>query len=321
MAITKTGIHVDESSSFTNPLVYEENGQVNSIVADSLTPDTRYYTRGYVISDGTTVYSNNVRSFKTTAPEYFVFSNPDSSNDITLILTKTGSPAGIQLETSIDDGSNWTSVDMTGVSSQAFLIPAGKKLIFRGNNSTFSTGANNYYQFQCQDNILVAGNIMTLLDKTGLSLTIPCTYCFYSLFRGMSTLENAGLLLPATSLTDYCYAHIFDGCSSMITPPELPATELTVGCYQYAFNACSLLDYSPELPAKTIAKYAYLNMFNRASSLKMITVYAESWNTSNSAAWVQNAGGGAGDFYNLGGATIPAGTSGIPTGWTEHNSL
>jgi hypothetical protein len=28
-----------------------------------------------------------------------------------------------------------------------------------------------------------------------------------------------------------------------------------------------------------------------------------------------------GDFYNLGGATYPTGTSGIPTGWTEHTSL
>jgi len=319
--ITKTGIHVDESSSFTNPLVYEENGQVNSIVADSLTPDTRYYTRGYVISDGTTVYSQNTKSFKTAPPEYLTFSNPDTTNDITLTLIKSGSPTGVKLETSLDDGRNWTNVDMTGVNSQSFLIPAGKKLNFRGNNSAFSTGANNYYQFQCQSDILASGNIMTLIDKTGLSLEIPNAYCFYSLFKGMSKLENAGLILPATTLRDYCYAHILDGCSSMTTPPELPAVELAVGCYQYAFNACTLLEYSPELPAKTIANYAYLNMFNGARALKMITVYAVSWNTSNAAGWVQNAGSGAGDFYNLGGATIPVGNNGIPTGWTEYNSL
>lgn len=319
--ITKTGIHVDESSSFTNPLVYEENGQVNSIVADSLTPDTRYYTRGYVISDGTTVYSQNTKSFKTAAPDYLVFANPDWSNDITLTLTKIGSPTGIKLETSLNDGSNWTAVDMTGVTSQSFLIPAGKKLIFRGDNGTFSTGANNYYQFQCQSDILVGGNIMTLIDRTGLSLVIPNTYCFYSLFKGMNTLENSGLSLPATTLKEYCYAHIFDGCSLMTTPPELPATELAVGCYQYAFNACSALSYSPELPAKDIANYAYLNMFNGARALKMITVFATSWNTANAAGWVQNAGDGAGDFYNLGGATIPVGNNGIPTGWTEYNSI
>lgn len=320
--INETSIEVCENSSFTGTvLTTTETGLQTQITQHGLTPDTRYYVRGKVDSDGTTVYSQNTRSFKTAAPDYLVFANPDWTNDITLTLVKTGSPTGIKLETSLDDGSNWTNVDMSGVTSQSFLISAGKKLIFRGDNDTFSIGANNYYQFQCQSDILVGGNIMTLIDKTGQSLVIPNTYCFYNLFKGMSALENSGLSLPATTLKDYCYAHIFDGCSLMTTPPELPAVELTVGCYQYAFNACSLLEYSPELPAKDIANYAYLNMFNGARALKMITVHATSWNTSNAAGWVQNAGDGVGDFYNLGGATIPVGNNGIPTGWQEYNSL
>ena len=322
MAITKTGIEVDTSSSFTNPSIYEENGQVNQVTADSLTPSTRYYTRAYVINDGSTIYSQNMRSFTTATPEYFYFGNPDSQNSITVQLKKVGSPADFEYEYSISDGTNWTSGTTRGISSQSFLIPAGKKIIFRGTNSSFSTGASNYYYFDCSDYILVGGNIMTLLDPTGMSTTIPCTYCFYSAFKGITDLDNGGLELPATELKDYCYAHLFDGCAAMTSPPELPATELATGCYSYMFNACSRIETTPELVAKSVANYAYLNMFNGARSLNRVICYAETWNTNNSAAWLQNAGSGSGDFYNLGRAQIPLDSnSGIPTGWTEYTSL
>ena len=266
MAITKTGIHVDESSSFTNPLVYEENGQVNSIVADSLTPDTRYYTRGYVISDGTTVYSQNTRSFKTVAPEYLTFMNPDTANDIILTLKKNGSPAAITLQSSLNNGTNWTDIDMTGVTSQSFSIPAGKKLIFRGNNSTFSQSYNDYYQFQCQSDIYVSGNIMTLVDKTGESLVIPCNCCFYALFKNMSTLENYGVTLPATTLTNDCYSNLFYG-TGITSAPELPALTMTQYCYAWMF-AYSKLVNAPDILARTAALGCCTCMFMEAGDLE-----------------------------------------------------
>lgn len=373
--ITKTGIHVDESSSFTNPLVYEENGQVNSIVADSLTPDTRYYTRGYVISDGTTVYSQNTRSFKTAAPEYLTFINPDTTNDITLTLRKYGSPAAITLQSSLNGGTNWTNVDMTDVTSQSFSIPAGKKLIFRGNNSTFSQSYSNYYQFQCQSDIYVSGNIMTLVDKTGESLVIPCDYCFFALFKNMSTLENYGMTLPATTLTDGCYSNLFYG-AGITNAPELPATTITQDCYSIMF-AYSKLVNAPDISARNAARgcfygmfmgasdletppsvlyptslynNSYLNMFMDCSKLKetpiiyatpglnnesqsmtqmfyacselsKITAYTTDWYNNNTDQMFRGGISQTGDFYNLGGATIPVGWDDIFANWNIYTSL
>lgn len=369
MAISKTGIHVDESSSFTNPLVYEENGQVNSIVADSLTPDTRYYTRAYVIADGTTVYSQNTRSFKTATP-YLTFINPNNT-DITLSLKKNGSPTGIVLETSINNGSNWNTTDMSGVNIASFLIPAGKNIMLRGNNSSFSQSYADYYQFQCLSNILVSGNIMTLLDKNGRNSFVSSHYfCFINLFKNMAYLENDGIILPATTLVDHCYEQLFEGCSAMTVAPKLPATNLAQRCYSCMFKG-SAIEEAPILPARVInATFPYYNMFQDCvflvkppvlvatsdtsggsqtysgmfmncrliesveiygdisggamfkdcSSLNTVIYHASTFTEANHYSWLDGVSA-SGSFINLGGATIPTGNNGIPSGWTEYNSL
>jgi hypothetical protein len=42
---------------------------------------------------------------------------------------------------------------------------------------------------------------------------------------------------------------MFAGCSSLEKAPELPATTLSESCYAYMFSGCTLLETSPELPA------------------------------------------------------------------------
>lgn len=244
--ISKTGIHVDENSSFTNPLVYEENGQVNHVVADNLTPETRYYTRGYVISDGTTVYSGNIKSFVTESPDYFTFSNPNNSS-ITVTLTKNGGANPISGETSLDDGQTWTAFNFSGVTSQTWTIPAGEKLKFRGNNSTFSTTNSKYYNFTCSSDINVSGNIMTLLDKNGLSTILPW-YCFYNLFANMTKLDNFGLVMKAKNIGFYSCFGMFYQCSGLTNPPDFSYVE-TIGTdgLAWAFHGCSNLIDPPDL--------------------------------------------------------------------------
>ena len=63
--ITKTGVEIDTDPSFSNPTAYEENGAVNSVNVDTLTAETTYYVRGYVIWNGTTIYSSNTLNFTT----------------------------------------------------------------------------------------------------------------------------------------------------------------------------------------------------------------------------------------------------------------
>ena len=63
--ITKTGVEIDTDPMFSNPTAYEENGAVNSVAVDTLTAETTYYVRGYVIWNGTTIYSSNSLNFTT----------------------------------------------------------------------------------------------------------------------------------------------------------------------------------------------------------------------------------------------------------------
>ena len=57
---------------------------------------------------------------------------------------------------------------------------------------------------------------MSLIDSTNFKnkLTISSTYAFASIFRDCTKLVSAeNLILPATTLADYCYQSMFLGCT------------------------------------------------------------------------------------------------------------
>ena len=143
--------------------------------------------------------------------------------------------------------------------------------------------------------ISVKGNIMTIIDKVGETLIIPSNYCFRNLFRQCTSLVEANISLPATTLTNYCYDNIFRDCTNLIKAPVLVAANANyTGCYRSMFNGCNALN-------------------------KIIT-YAQTIGANSTELWVDKVAA-TGDFYNLGGATYTTGTSGIPSGWTVHTSL
>lgn len=63
--VSKTGVQVDTTPTFSNPISYEENGAVNTIAVDNLTAETTYYVRAYVIWSLKTTYSSNSLNFTT----------------------------------------------------------------------------------------------------------------------------------------------------------------------------------------------------------------------------------------------------------------
>ena len=80
--------------------------------------------------------------------------------------------------------------------------------------------------------------------------------------------------LPATTLANNCYDHMFYNCTSLTTLPSnlLPATTLSESCYQYMFYNCTSLTTLPSnlLPATTLVSFCYANMFNGCESLTTI---------------------------------------------------
>ena len=107
-----------------------------------------------------------------------------------------------------------------------------------------------------------SGNIQSLLNYN--NYTIKNAY--ERMFDGCSNLITAPEL-QATNLEQKCYYRMFNGCSNLITVPKLYATTLAPWCCYEMFSGCSSLTIAPELPATTLAPYCYSEMFSECSSL------------------------------------------------------
>ena len=168
----------------------------------------------------------------------------------------------ISLEYSYD-GVDWIDWDFS-----CLTLNSGGTLYIRGNNPSGFSNICTRYSFAIEgDNVSCSGNIMALIDYKNLPNIIPNDYCFSHLFSGCTALITAPDL-PVTNLTDACYFGMFEGCSSLETAPELPAIKLSEYCYAYMFYNCASLKTAPELSAKGLAYSCYYRMFSGCTSLK-----------------------------------------------------
>ena len=205
------------------------------------------------------------------------------------------------MQYSLDGGA--TKVTMTGYTTTNIPVEAGQKVRFYGNGTSITAYGNGHDTsfggsgdgFTCK----VYGNIMSLLDETGYATatTLSSDLVFWGLFSGNTALTDAsGLLLPATTLTQYCYEVMFSSCSSLTAAPELPATTLVRGCYERMFKGCA--------------------------SLTSVKSLATSGIDSNSSTynWLDGVSA-TGTFTKAASATTwPTSSSGIPSGWTVVNA-
>lgn len=145
----------------------------------------------------------------------------------------------------------------------------------RGNNQRISSSSSNYTTITFNGNTsstIVYGNVMSLIDKYNYNeLDSIQSYSFYRLLYGNVQLTNANnLILPVTTMSQYCYAYMFYGCTNLVNAPELPAESLADSCYYYMFSRCSNLTTAPELPATTLYQSCYSNMFADCTNLKTV---------------------------------------------------
>ena len=236
----------------------------------------------------------------------------------------------------------------SGSTGSIELPAAGSKVEFYGDNTAYATSDLNYSTISCTADCYIYGNIMSLINSTdfatvtaltgkyaftylfnnntyiknknNVSLVLPATtlsqYCYYGMFRSCSNLTSAPEL-PATTLQAYCYSSMFNNCASLTSAPALPATTLKIYCYAMMFENCTSLTSAPLLPAKTLEQYCYLQMFYGCTSLNYVTCLA----TSISASYCTNdwlyGVASTGTFTQAGGVTWSDGASGIPEGWKK----
>ena len=188
-----------------------------------------------------------------------------NTSSSTVQLNKVGDPyeAALEYTTTETDWHTYT------FGQTIMLTDAGDRVYFRKADEGVAIGfSNNQYQysFAMTGKIAASGNVMSLIDNTCEATTIPGTYCFAKLFEGCTSLTSAPRL-PATTLKGDCYYCMFLGCTNLTTPPVLPATTLAASCYSCMFSGCTKLATAPMLPATTLKEWCYSNMFKNCTSL------------------------------------------------------
>ena len=238
----------------------------------------------------------------------------------TVAMRAFGSAPAVTLETSFD-GEIWEPFT---VGETTITLPnVGDKVYFRageGGNTAMASSPRAYNKFSIiTGRISASGNIMSLLNRDVPDSIMP-RYCFASLFNGCTSLAQAPEL-PATTLATYCYANMFRGCTSLAQAPELPATTLATYCYANMFRGCASLAQAPELPATTLATKCYGYMFDGCRNIDCIKCSFEAFGDGTSD-WLSNVSP-IGTFIcptALGtNETIQRGASYCPEGWTVIN--
>ena len=190
------------------------------------------------------------------------------------------------------NGGDWTSL------TNAVTLNTGETVSFRGNNQAVFGN-----KFTCSGPCYIYGNVMSLLHAGdyATNYTFSEESAFTGLFYNNSNINiptNKDLVLPATTLANYCYFEMFKGCTGLTKTPELPATTMrfscylgmfsgctglttvpadllptttmtnaSAGCYQEMFYGCENLAAAPNLPATTLAMDCYRSMFYGCKSL------------------------------------------------------
>ena len=160
------------------------------------------------------------------------------------------------------NGGSW--IQNTGESPIIINKKDRISIVARDVNSCYISGLSDVY-----------GNLMSLLygdDFIGQDSWV--SYYTAGFFEDSDIRNARNLILPATTLTEACYASMFKRCSSLKSAPKLPATKLAEYCYYGMFRECNGLTSAPELLASALVKGCYVKMFEDSSSLSYIKCYA-----------------------------------------------
>ena len=179
---------------------------------------------------------------------------------IDYMFTGDSSLPPVDLEFS-PDGITWTTYTFnkpTKEGATGINIPfhtSGQPIKFRGNNASFSSRGGYFkFVFVFRGNVPVkaTGDVTSLINRGGGNIATLTEYCFANLFENCYCLVQAPNL-PSLRLNNSCYTGMFYGCTSLVSAPALPATTLANYCYADMFRGCTSLTHAPALPATRLA--------------------------------------------------------------------
>ena len=249
-----------------------------------------------------------------TVEKYLTMTVDESNTGETIIHPNIeGSIPNLNLQYRINNGP-WSDF-IVGTTADIHVV-AGDVVQWKGNNPDGVSTNGNHLNFGISDSVHLSGNVMSLIDGVGDAIEIPCSYCFYALFRDSKIKTVSADFLPATTLKSDCYRDLFSTCHNLTTAPALPATTIMDGCYNGMFYNCALLTTAPELPAKVLLDGCYGYMFTYCNSLNYVKCLATEGIVQNTLDnWLQGVAA-TGIFEKPSGVSYETGGNGIPSDWT-----
>ena len=299
---------------------YDGLGTVTVNVSPNLSTLNATQNGTYTPTSPVQGYSSVVVNVSTPSEPFYVEDLSGVTNRLTITKQDAAAPS-IEVFYS-SDGTTWTSMGTTSTTPIGVEVPAGGKLYLKALTTAWSDTDYHSNTINVSRGHNVGGYIMSLIagdDYKNASLS--SIFTFFSLFGGNKTLVSAKDLILPKNTTERCYQDMFNGCSALTVAPELPATILSENCYVGMFTSCTSLMQSPVLPATTLAGSSYLSLFRGCSALNVVISYAQDISAGGALEHWLDGVSQTGDFFNLGGATYTSGADGIPSGWTEHNSI
>lgn len=277
---------------------------------------------------------------------FYVQNNYNGQNTVQFTTTSFGTPQSGTYTTTVEyskNGISWTNISIT----DPITLEQGEKVYYRNDNGKWSYNDQySYYTIKMTttQNCSIGGNMNTLLDYENPDTVQLPLGCFENFFSNNSNIQSSSITLPSTTLSDRCYSGLFFGTTNLTTAPTLPATSLAKYCYSSMFSNTSIttapslpattlaegcyhlmfavteITTAPTLPATTLVEQCYKDMFANCYFLNSVTTYANDISASLCLdEWLDGVAA-TGTLHNLGTATYPSGSSGIPSGWTETNS-
>ena len=287
--------NVTHGATVSGSLVVPETTANTREMVGTLTLTASY--SGFTATGNVTVYQEAATS--DFSKEYLTFIVTSGG---TIVWRKAGRSAqNLSISYSINNGT-WTTITASSTTGAAINVVAGDEVRFKGTNSSYAKSASyvTACRFAGTATCCVCGNIMSLIygDNFIGQNKLQSANAFCGLFFSYSKMTSDGkhkLVLPATTLTNDCYHHMFYGCSNLTTAPELPAPTLKSLCYAEMFGGCSKLNYIKCLATNISADRCTLYWHNGVSSTGTFVKASsmETWTTGN---------------------------KGIPEGWTVVNN-
>lgn len=324
----------------TYTITYNANGG-----SGSMTVDTKIEDESYIIEDngftppsgkiflewntsadgsGTTYHADDTYTTNADLVLYAVWNVValKFSSDGNFVLSTSDRFWDGTLQYSTDNGNNWSTWNgsqLSGTASQPIYLRGINNIQIAGENCIGWTFTGKY----------CTGNIETLLDYqtviNGQHPTMNNNGCFANMFYGCSSLITPPEL-PAISLAYGCYQNMFKNCTSLTEVPELPATILAEHCYDGMFSGCTSLSVLPKLSANVLMDYCYRRMFYNCSSIKLSATqtgeYQYPYRIPTSGDWTHEGDIPIAEdmFANTGGTvTVPFGFGTIY--YTDHQSV